>query len=148
MTRPRPPRDLTHLLSQLERRLTARLRAVLEPEGCSIEEWRVLELLADGEGHTMTELADHALLLPPTLTKLIDRMASDNLVYRRADTEDRRKVRAHLTPRGRDRHQLLHRHVADSEAELLASISDRGELTDLLTHLSDVLDGKHRADVL
>jgi DNA-binding MarR family transcriptional regulator len=140
MRRQRPPRSLTHLISQVEHRLNARLRAALEPEGASIEEWRALDLLSDAEGHTMSELAEYALLLAPTLTKLVDRLVSDNLVYRRADAEDRRRVRAYLTPRGQDRHQALRRRVAAHEAEFAGS----GALTELLTDLCDSLDDRSR----
>jgi len=135
----RSDRGLTYLVSQAEHRLSARLRAALEPENCSIEEWRVLELLSDGDGHTMSELAEHALLLAPTLTKLIDRLVSDNLVYRRADAEDRRRVRAYLTPRGTARFQSLRRLVTECEA----GVGDaRAELTELLAELVDTLDGR------
>ena len=147
MSRLHPTHGLTHQFSQVERRLTARLHAVLAPEECSIEEWRVLELLADDRGHTMTEVAEHALLLAPTLTKLVDRLASVNLVYRRPDPEDRRRVRVYLTPRGRDRHRRLRRHVTASEAELLAAHGDGATLADLLTRLSAALDEQPRAEV-
>jgi DNA-binding MarR family transcriptional regulator len=136
----RQPRGITHLVSHVEHRLTARLRAALAPEGCSIEEWRVLDLLSDAEGHTMSELADYALLLAPTLTKLVDRLVSDNLVFRRADVADRRRVRAYLTPRGQERHRRLGRLVAASEAEL----PDAGALAERLEELSDALDGRAR----
>jgi DNA-binding MarR family transcriptional regulator len=142
MRRHQQPPGLTYLISHVERRLNARLRAVLEPESCSIEEWRVLDLLSDAEGHTMSELADYALLLAPTLTKLVDRLVSDNLVYRRADAEDRRRVRAYLTPRGQERHQVLRRRVSASEAEL----ADTGALTRLLEELSDTLDNRPRTE--
>lgn len=136
----RSSRGLTQLVSQVEHRLSARLRAALEPEGCSIEEWRVLELLSDGDGHTMSELADFALLLAPTLTKLVDRLVSENLVYRRADAEDRRRVRAYLTPRGAERYQLLRRLVAECEA----GVGGAAELTELLAELADTLDERPR----
>lgn len=146
MTHPRPPRQLTHVLSGVERRLTARLRAVLTPEECSVEEWRVLELLADHVGHTMSELAEYALLLPPTVTKLVDRMVSDNLVYRRVDPLDRRRVRTYLTPRGHERHQRLRHKVAAHEAELLAAIGGGDQLIHLLTDLAEALGERTRVD--
>lgn len=49
----------------------------------------------------MTEIADFAMLPAPTLTKLMDRMVSDNLVYRRADERDRRRVAPYLAEPGR-----------------------------------------------
>jgi DNA-binding MarR family transcriptional regulator len=147
MSRLHPTHGLTHQFSRVERRLTARLHAVLAPEECSIEEWRVLELLADDRGHTMTEVAEHALLLAPTLTKLVDRLASVNLVYRRPDPEDRRRVRVYLTPRGDDRYRRLRHHVTASEGELLTAVGDAATLAELLARLSDALDERPRAEV-
>ena len=40
----------------------------------------------------MGELAEAVLLNHPTLTKMVDRMVSDALVYRVQDADDRRKV--------------------------------------------------------
>lgn len=115
------------LLSLVERRVTARLTAVLEAEGSTPEEWRVLTLLADGRGHPMAEIAEYALLPAPTLTKVIDRMVSAALVYRRADEIDRRRVLAFLSERGVLAHQALDEVVRRHNAEL-ESVAGREEL--------------------
>jgi hypothetical protein len=91
--------DLAWLLSQASHQLTTRLCAVLEPEGLTLSQWWVLGLLADGTGHGMGEVADYAMLPPPTLTKAVDQLVAANLVYRRADRHDRRRVLVHLTAR-------------------------------------------------
>ena len=49
----------------------------------------------------MGELADAVLLNHPTLTKMIDRMVSDTLVYRVQDPNDRRKVLMFISDRGK-----------------------------------------------
>src|SRR5580704_14992019 len=82
--------DIAQLLSQAEWRVTRRLGAILRAEGSSVEQWRVLRLLSDDVGHPMTDVAEYAMLPGPTVTRLVDRMVSDNLVYRRADDWDRR----------------------------------------------------------
>jgi len=88
--------QLAQLLSRAERRLTRRLARPLEEEGATVEQWRALVLLADGAGHTMSEIAEFALLPSPSNTRLIDRMVADNLVYRKADMRDRRRVLVHV----------------------------------------------------
>lgn len=94
--------DLMRLLTRAERLAARRLQEVLAQEGCSPEAWRVLALLSDGAGHHMSAIAEAAFLPPPTLTKLVDHLVDQNLVHRRVDPLDRRRVLAHLTPRGRD----------------------------------------------
>lgn len=40
----------------------------------------------------MKVVADHVMMRGPTLSKLVDRMVAANLVHRRSDDEDRRRV--------------------------------------------------------
>lgn len=133
--------DLAHLLSHAERRLGRRLAAVLAEEGCSVEEWRVLSAVADGQGHPMSEIADHALMPAPTLTKVVDRMVASNLVYRRPDPDDRRRVLLHLTARGRILHQRAAHRVHSDQTRLLDAIGDQGKLAQLLPLLAATVDG-------
>jgi len=133
--------DLAHLLSHAERCLGRRLAAILAEEGCSVDEWRVLSAVADGQGHPMSEIADHALMPAPTLTKLVDRMVAGNLVYRRPDPGDRRRVLLYLTARGRILYQRAAHRVRSDQTRLLDAIGDQGELTRLLPLLAATVDG-------
>jgi DNA-binding MarR family transcriptional regulator len=99
--------DLAWLLSRAVHLLNQRLSGVLEPEGLSLGQWWVLELLADGTGHGMGAVADYAMLPAPTLTKAVDQLVAANLVYRRADRHDRRRVLVYLTARGKRLHARL-----------------------------------------
>lgn len=144
MTATGPQRDLVHLLSVAEHRAVRRQTAVLgaEAEGCTIEQWRVLNLLADGHGHTMTEVAEYALLPAPTATKLVDRLVTDNLVYRRPDPGDRRRVLVHAADRGRELHTRLAAALALAriQGDVLRPTDGGVELETLLDRLADVLD--------
>ncbi|MFF4798895.1 MarR family winged helix-turn-helix transcriptional regulator [Streptomyces sp. NPDC001351] len=133
--------DLAHLLSHAERRLVQRLAGVLAQEGCSVEEWRVLAAVADGQGHPMTGIAEQVLMPAPSLTKLVDRMVAGNLVYRRPDPEDRRRVLLHLTARGRILHDRAARRVHSDQTRLLDAVGDQGELARLLSVLTATVDG-------
>ncbi|GAA1789873.1 hypothetical protein GCM10009735_21820 [Actinomadura chokoriensis] len=90
------------MLARVERDITARLGAALKTAGSTVEEWRVTSLLSDGAGHPMTEIAEHALLPAPTLTKVVDRLVSAGLVYRRPDEDDRRRILVFLSERGQE----------------------------------------------
>jgi len=131
--------DLAHQLSRAERLLSGRMSALLANEHCTLEEWRVLKILSDGQGHIMTEIADFAMLPAPTLTKLMDRMVSAGLVYRRADDQDRRRVLAYLAERGRARCDRAAALLAAAEAELAVRLGDTGDLSRWLTRLTDAL---------
>ncbi|MEV0565929.1 MarR family transcriptional regulator [Dactylosporangium sp. NPDC050588] len=141
------PQDLIRLLTRAERLLGRRLATVLDAEGCTPEAWRVITLLSDGAGHHMTEIAEHAFLPPATLTKLLDHLVEENLVYRRIDEIDRRRIRAHLTPRGRRLHQRVSQRVDASMAALPAAAGDHDLLEELLTRLVDSLEGREAAAV-
>jgi DNA-binding MarR family transcriptional regulator len=130
--------DLSHLLSQAERAVTQRLDTLLQPEGSSVEQWRVLQLLSDGADHPMSEVARFALLSGPTLTRLVDRMVSDRLLSRRVDDQDRRRVLVHLTARGQRQYRRLLGVVEDHQAEFIETAGgDVTRLGSLLASLAD-----------
>ncbi len=141
---------LVDLLSRAERRITARLAGVLAAEGSTLDEWRVLSLLAQRGAQSMSAIATATLLPPPTLTKRIDGMVADGLVHRRVDDADRRRVLVLLAPRGRAAHNRLARHVHEENARIahlaLRSSLDTSELAGLLADLVDVLDHGERND--
>ena len=115
---------MIHLLSRAEHLAVRRLAAALEAEHCSIEQWRALAFLADGQGRTMTDLADYALLPAPSATKLIDRMVADALAYRRPDPADRRRVLVYLTERGTLLHGRTQAIVQREQSHLQAVLDD------------------------
>ncbi|MFF4028413.1 MarR family winged helix-turn-helix transcriptional regulator [Streptomyces sviceus] len=137
----RQPQQLLFLLTRAERLAVRRVQSVLDEFDCSVEAWRVLDLLSDGQGHNMTALADHAFLPAPSLTKLVDQLVDQNWVYRRVDPADRRRVLAHLTPRGMQRWQLLVREVRAEWGDLERSLPGE-ELDELLARLAEALEGR------
>jgi DNA-binding MarR family transcriptional regulator len=128
---------LAHLLSQAEYGVTRGLARVLEEEDCSVEQWRALVLRADGVSHSMSEVAEFALLAAPTLTRLVDRMVADNLAYRTADPQDRRRVLVHITRRGRALQKRLAGRIESSRAAILAE-ADPGDVAQLALLLTDL----------
>jgi DNA-binding MarR family transcriptional regulator len=89
------------LLSIAERAATQRLDDALRAKGSGIDQWRILSLLVEHGGCPMNVVGEHALMLAPKLSKLVDRMVSANLVLRRADQEDRRRVLLFASARGK-----------------------------------------------
>lgn len=119
---------LSYLLSEAEREVSRQLAAGLAAEGVTIEQGRILRALSDGHGHSMTDLAEAVLMPHPTLTKAVDRLVDDALVYRRQDTSDRRRVAVYLSDLGRSLVARLDRRAADHHAEVSAAFgADRTE---------------------
>lgn len=92
--------SLQILLSEASRRATADLERVLDSEGVPLEFWRVLEVLADESGRSMSELADAVSMKLPSLSKLIDRMVARALVQRAPDPHDNRRVLVYISDLG------------------------------------------------
>lgn len=69
--------------------------------GMSRAQWVVLARLDRQEGLKQSELAELLDLQPISLTRLLDRLAENGLIERRADPNDRRANRLYLTPAAR-----------------------------------------------
>jgi MarR family transcriptional regulator, organic hydroperoxide resistance regulator len=93
---------LAYLLSEAEQVVNRGLAEALAAEGTTVEQWRILRALSDGHGHSMGDLALAVLMPHPTLTKAVDRLIDEALVYRRQDEVDRRRVAVFLADRGID----------------------------------------------
>jgi DNA-binding MarR family transcriptional regulator len=116
-----PDVPLVELLTLGQRRAVQGLAAALAEDGSTVDQWRVLRALADGEGHSMGELAESLVIAQPTLTRVTDSLADDGLVYRRQSRTDRRRVAVHLSRQGRARLARLDAVVAAHEQALRAS---------------------------
>ncbi|WP_217631127.1 MarR family winged helix-turn-helix transcriptional regulator [Modestobacter sp. DSM 44400] len=117
------------LLSQAEHRMARRLEPLLAAHDCSLERWRVLCGLASHgpqRGHPMSDVATFATLPAPSATKLIDGMVADNLVYRRVDVHDRRRVLIFPTPHGRALHRRLSLAIEEQQQQLVERVSPDG----------------------
>jgi DNA-binding MarR family transcriptional regulator len=128
---------LSYLLREAERQINRLLAAGLAAEGVSVEQWRILRALSDGHGHSMTDLAEAVLMPHPTLTKAVDRLVDDALVYRRQDAVDRRRVAVYLSNLGRGLVVRLDRRAAEHHADVEAAFG--AERTERLMHELEAL---------
>lgn len=98
------PETLTELILRASAQVSSTLGIRLKPLGVQVDEMRVLHALnatgSAGSGMSMTELSEALVIGGPTLTRMADRLVSENLVYRAPDPHDRRRVRLHLTDTG------------------------------------------------
>jgi len=85
--------------------LEARLEEALGAVGLSISKFDALEQLMQCERPlTLGDLAGRLRCVRSNVTQLVDRLEADGLVKRGTCSEDRRAIRAKLTPLGQERH--------------------------------------------
>lgn len=111
---------MAYLLAQASHVFSAEIHARIKAHGTGIAEWRVLACLVDVDGLSVSQLAELALFNQPRLSKVLDRLAAQGLVERRGDTTDRRRVRVHITPEGRQQVEPLVDIAKAHEQEMLA----------------------------
>ena len=133
---------LALLLERAGRVVGDRLDRAIGRDGVTSDHWRVLRPLADGDGHTMGEIADRLQMNPPTLTKLVDRMVGKSLVQRSADPVDSRRVLVYATDAGLELLHELQGKVDQHHAALQALLGDRNarQLERLLTTLIEAAE--------
>ncbi|CAA9574080.1 MAG: Transcriptional regulator, MarR family [uncultured Thermomicrobiales bacterium] len=88
------------LLIQVMRGHRGRAAALLGQFGVHVGQEMVLAALWDEDGLSQSALAEQNGVEPPTMTRMIDRMARADLVRRERDTGDARVSRVFLTERG------------------------------------------------
>src|SRR6185437_4070349 len=102
--------------------------------GISRAQWAVLMRIDRNEGLKQSELADMLDLQPITLTRLLDRLADNELIERRADPNDRRANRLYLRPAAKpllDRLAVLGDDMMETVLDGLASASIERMLKEL-----------------
>ena len=99
--------------------------------GVSRAQWAVLIRMERTEGLKQSELAEMLDLQPITLTRLLDRLAANGLIERRADPNDRRANRLFLKPAARP---------------LLEQLAELG--TDMMATVLEGLDAKSNERLL
>jgi homoprotocatechuate degradation regulator HpaR len=78
----------------------ARFRPMLRDKGLTEQQWRAMRVLAQYEDIDATELARRALLLPPSLSRILQFLGRERLIERTQDPEDHRRSRFRLTDKG------------------------------------------------
>jgi MarR family transcriptional regulator, organic hydroperoxide resistance regulator len=121
MRQPADP-SLQALLAEASRAATADLERLLRSRGLPVDVWRVLELVSDERGRSMSELAAALSMKLPSLSRLIDRMVAAALVQRAPDPDDQRKVLVYVSDIGLANVRALRAPVRKLRASIDASI--------------------------
>ncbi len=125
------PPYLFHLItSHLNNRLLDRMR----PHGVTVQRWRILMVLMNGDGKTMTDLVRTTLMAQPAVSRVIDQMERDGLVERRVAARDNRIIEVFLTDHGRETYWQIAPDAEKHGIDMLAgfSASERKQLFAML----------------
>ncbi len=63
--------------------------------------WRTLSVLAERNGMPITQLANTTFIERTALSRVLDSLEAEGLLYRQPRPDDRRTVEVYITPRGR-----------------------------------------------
>lgn len=111
--------SLEYLLAQASHRMKTALVKELASRGVTLEHWRIPNLLSNGRGWTMGELAETSMISFATATRNIDAMVSEALVYRAPDPDDGRKVVVFQSDKGRKLWSEISKRANLCESEVL-----------------------------
>lgn len=112
-------RELMFSLINTGRAIEQSLEDALIPVGLSLAKFGALtHLIEAGAPLSLSECAEKMTCVRSNITQLVDRLEADGLVRRVRDPDDRRVVRAELTPTGRKRQAAGAKEVAKVQAAL------------------------------
>ncbi|MGE0231764.1 MAG: MarR family winged helix-turn-helix transcriptional regulator [Flavobacteriaceae bacterium] len=136
--------SLGYKLARAARAHRTQVAAAMREIGIHPGQEALLQALSTEDGRTMGTLADLIGVRPPTMSKMVLRMAAEGLVDRQNDHGDARRARVHLTEEGRERARALKKRWRRIEKKLTAGLSDKDtkRLGMLLGHLTVSLQGE------
>jgi|SRR5580658_806795 MarR family transcriptional regulator, organic hydroperoxide resistance regulator len=133
------PLLITRLAYQLNNDLVEKLRR----EGINVTRWRILAVLAMGDGITINEITDRAMMQQSALSRALMNMETEGYVRRVLRHGDGRYVEVFLTDKGRALFKSLNIVVRRRQRRLLKGFSprDRAATFEFIRRLSRNMAG-------
>ena len=94
-------RNLPLLMLQARERVLGHFRPLLNANGVTEQQWRIVRVLFESEPLEPRQIGDLCRLSSPSLTGVLARMEEIDLVSRKRLKHDQRRVEVSLSPRGR-----------------------------------------------
>lgn len=123
MSRQSENEQLFDEMSAFNRKLRAFFDAAVREEGLTLARARALFAIARRGPLTQKELAEELEIETPTLVRVLDGMARQDLIVRTEDANDRRAKRIAMTEAGRAAYDRMHVLATDLRAQIAAEIS-------------------------
>ena len=114
-------------------------RQELDDIGLTVQQWRVIRVLAEGKPCCATELAERCVLMPPSLSRILKTLTERALIERVEDRDARRR-RVQITSEGRARYNAMSQKAEGiyDDLETRFGTEKMETLLDLLNELYDV----------
>lgn len=109
--------------------------------GITIDQWVILQVLADQDGLSQLEIAKAVFKDAPTVTRIIDLLCKKKLTKRSADASDRRRFKIKLTKQGQEKIDEVLPIIQKARQQTWNGISDkdREQLVDTLNQVFENL---------
>jgi DNA-binding MarR family transcriptional regulator len=115
---------MPHLIARLAYELHKDLIEKLRLEGINVTRWRILAVLSMGDGITINEIIDRAMMQQSALSRALMKMEAEDYVRRISRRDDARYVEVFITDKGRGLFATLNRVVISRQKKLLKGFSD------------------------
>jgi len=134
-----PQDSLGFLLTDISRLMRRAFQQKLEGSDLTLAQARALVYVSRHEGVRQVDLAELLEIQPITLARLIDQLAEAGLVERRADPDDRRAYRLHLTAAAAPRLTAIRQVAASIRAYALGGL-DKQQVASVVAALQKMHD--------
>lgn len=143
---PVEPEDLVGSVHEVMGSLLRRVAPVLENEGITMGQFWALHLVSSLRRTSLTSVARHLSVAPPTVCGNVDQLVRAGFVSRHRSERDRRAVELSLTPAGRRVEARIWRAIGRvmKSATVDLSREDVVTTTRVFRELRSRLDGPHR----
>jgi DNA-binding MarR family transcriptional regulator len=139
-------RQVLETVPLVMRAIRAEMRSNRVPD-LSVPQFRVLIFLNRHEGASLSDVAGHVGLMLPSMSRMIDGLVARNLVRRRTDAADRRRVALALTALGRTAMQSAYESTQAHLAKRLAALPplDRTVILKAMEGLASIFKSRREA---
>lgn len=114
-------RSLPIALLRAREAVMSEFRPMLARHDINEQQWRVIRMLGEYGELDASALADRALVLAPSLTRMIKTLEKSKLVTRRKDKIDGRRALLSITPKARE----LIDEIAPESAQIYKELEDK-----------------------
>lgn len=126
-------------LVQTTKEFSSSVSDIIAPHGYSVDEWLVLRAIQHHDGSFVSQISNASGCTGAGLTRAVDKLVSNGLVYREASQIDRRKVVVFITEAGREVCEEIDSRILKLEASIRQALLNAGLSSRAFTGLLEVL---------